>query len=88
LTQNHSHYLDYLNLRSDGRIVLYKRADHQDPKWTVRLKVPGTKGFVVKSAKTKDDFEARRFAEDLYYQLEGCARRGSRSGLRPSGDCS
>ena len=76
MTQNHSHYLDYLDLRSDGRIVLYKRADHQDPKWTVRLKVPGTKGFVVKSAKTKDDFEARRFAEDLYYQLEGRARRG------------
>ena len=74
--QNHSHYLDYLDLRSDGRIVLYKRADHQDPKWTVRLKIPGAKGFVVKSAKTKDDFEARRFAEDLYYQLEGRARRG------------
>jgi hypothetical protein len=32
LTQIHSHYLDYLDLRSDGRIVLYKRDDHQDPK--------------------------------------------------------
>ncbi len=32
-----------------GRIVLYKRADHQNPKWTVRLKIPRTKGFVVKS---------------------------------------
>lgn len=31
---------------------------------------------MVKSAKTKDDFEARRFAEDLYYQLGGRARRG------------
>ena len=78
MTQNHSHYLDYLDLRSDGRIVLYKRADHHDPKWTVRLKIPGAKGFLVKSAKTKDDFEARRFAEDLYYQLEGRARRGRR----------
>jgi integrase len=76
LTQIHSHYRNYLDLRSDGRIVLYRRADHQNPKWTVRLKIPGTKGFVVKSAKTKDDFEARRFAEDLYYQLEGRARRG------------
>src|SRR5882672_5876429 len=27
-------------------------------------------------AKTTDDFEARRFAEDLYYRLEGKARRG------------
>jgi integrase len=56
--------------------VLYKRADHQNPKWTVRLKIPTTEGFVVKSTKTTDDFEARRFAEDLYYRLEGKARRG------------
>jgi integrase len=46
------------------------------PKWTVRLKIPGAKGFMVKSAKTVDAFEARRFAEDLYYQFEGRARRG------------
>ena len=45
LTQNHSHYLDYLDLRSDGRVVLYKRADHQNPKWSVSLRVPGAKGF-------------------------------------------
>jgi integrase len=56
--------------------VLYKRADHHNPKWTVRLKIPTIEGFVVKSTKTTDDFEARRFAEDLYYRLEGKARRG------------
>jgi hypothetical protein len=72
----HSHYKDFLDLRGDGRVVLYKRADHQNPKWTVRLKIPETEGFVVKSTKTTDDFAARRFAEDLYYRLEGKARRG------------
>jgi integrase len=56
--------------------VLYKRSDHQNPKWTVRLRIPETTGFVVKSTKTTNDFEARRFAEDLYYRLEGKARRG------------
>ena len=56
--------------------MLYKRADHQIPKWTVRLKIPETDGFLVKSSKTTDAFEARRFAEDLYYRLEGKARRG------------
>ena len=76
LPKPHSHYKDFLDLRSDGRIVLYKRADHQNPKWTARLKIPTIEGFVVKSTKTTDDFEARRFAEDLYYRLEGKARRG------------
>jgi integrase len=76
LPKSHSHYKDFLDLRGDGRVVLYKRADHQNPKWTVRLKIPSLSGFVVKSTKTTDDFEARRFAEDLYYRLEGKARRG------------
>ena len=76
MDHTHSHYRDYRDLRGDGRIILYRRADHQSPNWSVRIKVPNTVGFVVKSAKTSDDFDARRFAEDLYYQLEGRARRG------------
>jgi integrase len=76
LPKSHSHYQDYVDLRGDGRIVLYKRADHQNPKWTARLSIPTVSGFVVKSTKTTDDFEARRFAQELYYQLEGKARRG------------
>jgi integrase len=76
LPKPHSHYKDFLDLRGDGRVVLYKRADHQNPKWIVRLKIPTVEGFVVKSTKTTDDFEARRFAEDLYYRLEGKVRRG------------
>ena len=71
-----THYISHTDLRGDGRIVLYKRADHDTPSWTVRIKIPWVKGFVVKSSKTRDEFEARRFAEDLYYQLEGRARRG------------
>ena len=61
MLKSHSHYQDFLDLRGDGRVVLYKRADHQNPKWTVRLKIPTTEGFVVKSTKMTDDFEARRF---------------------------
>lgn len=76
MPRSHSHYKDFLDLRGDGRIVIYKRADHRNPKWTVRLKVPTVSDFVVKSTKATEDFEARRFAEDLYYRLEGKAHRG------------
>ena len=72
----HSHYQDYRDLRGDGRIVLYKRQDHANPKWTARLKILGNTGYVVRSTKTGDEYEARRFSEDLYYELEGKARRG------------
>jgi len=41
-----------------------------NPGWTGRLKIP-----IHQVAKTTDDFEARRFAEDLYYRLEEKARR-------------
>ena len=41
-----------------------------NPAWTGRLKIP-----IRQVAKTTDDFEARRFAEDLYYRLEEKARR-------------
>jgi integrase len=76
MAENHTHYRDYRDVRGDGRIVLYRRADNQGRNWSVRLKIPTAVGYVVKSARTADDFEARRFAEDLYYQLEGRARRG------------
>jgi hypothetical protein len=70
LPKSHSHYKDFLDLRGDGRVVLYKRADHANPKWTVRLKIPTVSGFVVKSTKTTDDFEARRFTD-----VSGCAEQ-------------
>jgi integrase len=72
----HKTYDDYHDLRGDGRIVIYKRRDHHNPRWNVRIKVPGKTGYVVKSCKTTDFHEARRFSEDLYYELEGRSRRG------------
>ena len=64
MAENHTHYRDYRDVRGDGRIVLYRRADNQGLNWSVRLKIPTTVGYVVKSAKTAGDFEARRFAEE------------------------
>jgi integrase len=76
MSSSHSHYRDYKDVRGDGRVILYRRADTRSNNWWVRLKVAGHPGYVTKSSKSTDDYEARRFAEDFYYQLEGKARRG------------
>ena len=73
----HKTYSEYIDLRGDGRIVMYLRSDHSvRPKWNVRLKIPGSTGYVVKSTRTSDFQEAKRFSEDLYYEMEGKFRRG------------
>jgi hypothetical protein len=72
-------------LKSIGEIVdvLYRRADHQNPKWTVRLKIPNTDGFVVKSTKTTDDFEARRLPRAISSKIK-LLFSPSRSTVRPT----
>lgn len=50
---DHKHYDDYVDVRGDGRIVMYKRNDHKTrPKWMVRIKLSNTKGYLVKSTRT------------------------------------
>ena len=53
MAENHTHYRDYRDVRGDGRIILYRRADNQGLNWSVRLKIPNTVGYVVKSAKNR-----------------------------------
>jgi len=73
-------------IHRNGDVVLYQRPDHKNPKWQCRIHVPGASGYVIRSTKTADEFEARRFAEDLWDELRlkvkaggvlksrGCAR--------------
>lgn len=53
----------------NGDVVLYQRPDHKNPKWQCRIHVPGATGYVIRSTKTADEFEARRYAEDLWDEL-------------------
>ena len=69
-------YDDYVDVRNDGKIVMYRRPHLKNPKWNVRLKIPNHKGYVIRSTKTSDYNEGKRFSEDLYYELEGKVRRG------------
>jgi hypothetical protein len=34
MAEKHTHYRDYRDIRGDGRIILYRRADIQSPNWT------------------------------------------------------
>ena len=64
-----SKYADQVDVRGDGRVVIYKRADLKNPKWQVRIRVPNATGYKIVSAKTEDRREAERFALDLYEDL-------------------
>jgi len=64
-----SKYADKIDVRGDGRVVIYKRDDLKNPKWQVRIRVPNATGYKTVSAKTEDRREAERFALDLYEDL-------------------
>ena len=63
-----------IDLRGDGRIVLYKRAGLKDPVWQLRVRVPNSTGYKRVTTKTADQREAERFAinfyEDLYIHVK------------------
>lgn len=64
----------YIDIRGDGRVVLYKRQHLKNPKWQARISVPNATGYKVVSTKLSDVEEAKRFAlnlyEDLYMQVK------------------
>lgn len=58
-----------IDVRGDGRIILYMRTHLKKPKWQARISVPNSTGYKVVSTKTTDLGEAKRFAMNLYEQL-------------------
>lgn len=66
--------LEKIDVRGDGRVVLYKRPGLKNPKWQARVSVPNSKGYKIVSTKTANLVEAQVFAanlyEDLYYKVK------------------
>lgn len=58
-----------IDLRGDGRVILYKRAGLRDPVWQVRIRVPNSTGYKRVTTKTADRREAERFALNYYEEL-------------------
>lgn len=64
-----SKYAELVDVKGDGRVVIYKRHDLKSPKWQIRIRVPNATGYKIVSAKTEDQREAERRALDLYEDL-------------------
>lgn len=60
---------DRIDLRGDGRIILYKRAGSKDAVWQARIRVPNSTGYKRVTTKASRQREAERFALDLYEDL-------------------
>lgn len=61
--------LDKIDVKGDGRVILYLRRDGRSPLYQVKIKVPGSNGYKRVSTKTSNQREAERFALDLYEEL-------------------
>lgn len=62
-------YEDKVDVRGDGRVLIYKRSGLKNPKYQARIRVPNATGYKVVSTKTEDRREAERVALNLYEEL-------------------
>ena len=76
MTADTTFELDQRSFR-DGHVVLYKRPNLKNPKWQCRISVPNATGYVRRTTRFSDEFEARRFAEELYEDLRAQKHNGS-----------
>lgn len=65
-----------IDLRNDGRIILYKRSGLKNPKWQVRLRIPGANHYKIVSTKSSKFSVAENFATNLYDELYHHVKRG------------
>ena len=68
--------MDKVDVRGDGRVILYKREGLKNPVYQARLRVPNAAGYKVVSTKTADLRAAERFALNLYEDLYMTVRAG------------
>lgn len=65
-----------IDVRGDGRIILYKRLGLKNPKWQARLRIPGASQYKIVSTKSSKLRVAESFANDLYDELYHHVKRG------------
>ena len=60
-----------IDLRGDGRVILYKRDNLKDPVWQARVRFPNSTGHNRIMTKTSDQRKAERFALNSYKEPSG-----------------
>ena len=71
-----SHQDEQVDVRGDGRVLLYKRAGLKKPNWYARLRIPGASGYKIVSTKTSRLSAAEGYANNLYDELYHHVKRG------------
>lgn len=71
-----------IDVRGDGRIILYKRPGLKNPKWQARLRIPGTNQYKVISTRSSKQSFAESFATDLYDELNFRVKNGGSIGAK------
>ena len=65
-----------VDVRGDGRIVLFKRPGLKKPKWQARIRVPNANRYKIVTTKTDDLVQAQVFAVNLYEELYFTVKAG------------
>ena len=65
-----------IDVRGDGKVILYQRPDHKVKKWQARISVEGASGYVRFSTKMSDQKDAERVALDKYFELKNKVDKG------------
>ena len=63
-------------MRGDGRVILDKRDERENPVYQARLRVPNAAGYNIVTTKTANLREAERIALNLYEELYMTVRAG------------
>ncbi|MFP6733135.1 MAG: site-specific integrase [Rhodospirillales bacterium] len=61
-------YTDLETFQND-RVIIYRRSSSASLNFHTRIRLPGVKGYLIKSCKTPDRDDAYRFAMDLYENM-------------------
>ena len=65
-----------IDLRGDGRVILYKRVGLKNLVYQARLRIPNAAGYKIVTTKTGNLREAERIALNLYEDLYMTVRAG------------